>query len=171
MSETPHIAPDPEPDSPCGSSDIDIAVMDPRWVAALGDTDALCAKAAGAAAAILERAQPADLSVALMDDADIQKLNAHYRGKDKPTNVLSFAPDGHNPVMGDIALAYETCAREAEAKRISLTDHFVHLLVHGYLHLSGYDHQTETDAGVMEALEISALARLGIANPYEDPNV
>ena len=171
MPATDNITAEPEPDSEPNTPDIDIAVLDPRWQTALPDLDKLCAGAAQAAAAVLKTPQSADLSVAMMDDAAIRKLNAQYRNKDTATNVLSFAPDGFNPVMGDIALAYETCAFEAEQKNISLYDHTTHLIVHGYLHLSGYDHQTEAEAGVMEALETAALLSLNIKNPYEETHV
>lgn len=170
MTTSPDITSDPEPDPRAGQQ-IDIAIIDARWEAALPDLDALCTLAAAAAASVLNAPQTAELSVAFMDDAHIQTLNAQYRDKDKPTNVLSFPADGHNPAMGDIALAYETCVREAAAKPFPLRDHTAHLLIHGYLHLSGYDHLTDSDAAVMEALEIGALAKLGMKNPYEDHNV
>ncbi len=160
---------EPEPD-PAGPA-IDIALLDDRWARDIADPEALCTEAARAAANAIKTPQSADLSVAFMDDAQIQTLNAQYRGKDKPTNVLSFPPDGFNPVMGDIALAYETCAREAAEKNISLRAHTVHLIVHGYLHLSGYDHLEEAQAVQMEALEIAALKTLGLDNPYEENNV
>lgn len=164
---------DPEPGSANAddSADIDIAVLDPQWTGAISDLDAVCSRAARAAGGVLGQVQSADLSVAFMDDAQIRTLNLQFRGQDKPTNVLSFLPDGHNPVMGDIALAYETCVREAADKNISLSDHITHLIVHGYLHLSGYDHQTDSEASAMEALEITALKTLKIENPYEDHNV
>ncbi|WP_033075501.1 rRNA maturation RNase YbeY [Sphingopyxis sp. MWB1] len=120
-----------------------------------------------------------EVSVRLSDDAEVQALNRNFRGKDKPTNVLSFPQvqddlleslsnsDDGEILLGDIVLARETCAREAEEKGISLVDHAVHLMVHGTLHLVGYDHQDEVSAAAMEALEVKALASLGIANPYE----
>ena len=169
MPAGPDILPDPEPD-PSGY-DIDIARLDTRWDTDISDLDALCTRAARAADQAARAPQTGDLSVAFMDDAQIQALNAQYRGKDKPTNVLSFPPDGFNPVMGDIALAYETCALEAAQKDISLRDHAAHLIIHGYLHLSGYDHENDADASKMEALEITALKTLGIENPYEENNV
>ncbi len=107
-------------------------------------------------------------------------MNHEWRGKDKPTNVLSFpmlvraellalAPDGPPVLLGDIALAYESCAREAAEKAIPLDAHAAHLIVHGLLHLAGYDHETSpAAAAAMEALEIKALALMGIANPYCD---
>lgn len=119
-------------------------------------------------------------SLLFTDDEQIQTLNRDWRGKDKPTNVLSFpmlergelldlAADGPPELLGDIALALETCTREAADKGISLEHHTAHLIVHGLLHLAGYDHETSTeDARVMENLEINALAQMGIADPYGD---
>ena len=106
-----------------------------------------------------------ELSVVFTDDEHIQALNFDYRNKDKPTNVLSFPQDGL--LLGDIVLALETITREAAEKSISFEHHVTHLIIHGFLHLQGYDHQTETDAAEMEALEIAALAALNIDNPYE----
>lgn len=119
-------------------------------------------------------------SVLFTLDEEVHTLNREWRTKDKPTNVLSFpmllreellglAPDGGPEMLGDLALAYETCVREAREKGVTLADHAAHLLVHGFLHLAGYDHELSTeDAEAMEALEIAALAKLGIADPYGD---
>ena len=113
-------------------------------------------------------------------DEEIQVLNREWRTKDKPTNVLSFpmltraellamTPQGGPEMLGDIALAFETCTREAAEKGVGLKDHAAHLIVHGLLHLAGHDHeQGETEAAAMEALEIKALAQMGIADPYGD---
>ncbi len=113
----------------------------------------------------LPEARQGELSIVLTDDAHIQALNRDYRNKDKPTNVLSFPQDGL--LLGDIILALETVQREATDKGVSFGDHAAHLLIHGYLHLLGYDHQNDKDALQMEALEIKALASLNIDNPYE----
>jgi probable rRNA maturation factor len=126
------------------------------------------------AAAALERKGPGeggDVSLCLADDAALRALNLRWRGIDKPTNVLSFPsapPDrlGDATMLGDIALAYETLAREAEDLGVSLADHYRHLLVHGFLHLIGYDHETDAEAGRMEALETRILTRLGVGDPY-----
>ena len=109
----------------------------------------------------------------LTDDAQIQELNRNWRGKDKPTNVLSFpAPEQPGATgprhLGDIALAYETLVRESEEESKELAHHFAHLIVHGVLHLLGYDHEVEAEAEIMEGLEVKALATLGIADPYRD---
>ena len=111
------------------------------------------------------------VSLCLADDAALRALNSRWRGIDKPTNVLSFpsAPSdrvGQSSTLGDIALAYETLAREAEDLGVPLADHYRHLLAHGFLHLIGYDHETDAEAERMEALETRILARLGAADPY-----
>lgn len=110
------------------------------------------------------------LSILLTNDAEVKTLNAQYRGKNKPTNVLSF-PDGEKiggvRQLGDIAMAYETIAAEAKAQGKALKHHLSHLAIHGTLHLLGHDHEEDAEAEAMEALEIAILARMGIANPYE----
>ncbi len=143
--------------------DIDIASHCEGW----GDKAALTVRAVSAIWAKLDAPKAGELSLALMDDARIQQLNKDFRGKDKPTNVLSFPSGGPAPMLGDIVLALETVRREAQAKNISVEDHTTHLIIHGFLHLQGYDHVAEAEAGVMEALEIAALADLNIDNPYE----
>jgi probable rRNA maturation factor len=115
----------------------------------------------------------AEVSLSLTDDAEVRSLNARWRGLDKATNVLSFpavAPEcvAGAPMLGDIALAYETLVREADEASVPLADHYRHLVAHGFLHLIGYDHQTDRDAERMEALERRVLARLGVADPYAD---
>jgi probable rRNA maturation factor len=121
-------------------------------------------------------------SVLFTSDADVHALNKEWRGKDKPTNVLSFpmleredlldlAPEGPPEMLGDIALAAGTCAREASEKGVPLETHATHLLIHGLLHLAGHDHvDSDAQAEAMEALEIAALAKLGIGDPYGDRN-
>jgi probable rRNA maturation factor len=118
----------------------------------------------------------AEIAVLLADDAHVQAVNKEWRGLDKPTNVLSFPavlPDriGTSPILGDLILAFETCAREAEQDGKTLRDHAVHLVVHGVLHLLGYDHLDEVEAEEMEALEIEVLAGLGIPDPYRDSEI
>lgn len=155
--------------------ELDTAVADERW-SVLGDVEALARRSVEAAFAVacspLEA--PVVIGLLLADDAAIRELNRAWRGQDKPTNVLSFpAPaqpsGGAGPrVLGDIALAYETVVREARQEAKVLADHVAHLLVHGTLHLLGRDHQGNEEADAMEALEIRALAGIGIANPYRD---
>lgn len=119
-------------------------------------------------------------SILFTTDEEVQELNREWRGKDKPTNVLSFpmlgptdlldlTPEGPPVLLGDIALAYETCASEAAEKDVPLEHHAAHLVIHGLLHLAGYDHETgEAQAIEMEEMETKALAIMGIADPYGD---
>jgi probable rRNA maturation factor len=137
------------------------------------------AVAASCHRAMIESGLCFEISVKFGDDAEVRSLNAGYRGKDKPTNVLSFPmfeaelldslvmADGGEVLLGDIVLAAGVCANEAEEKGISVRDHAAHLVVHGTLHLLGYDHeQGEEEAEAMEGVEREALAVLGIADPY-----
>ena len=132
-------------------------------------------RAVEAAFAVAPEAPPedAEVSILLADDAAVQELNRAWRGKDGPTNVLSFPapaqPGVQGPLrLGDIALALETLEREAGSEGKSLADHLLHLVVHGTLHLLGHDHEDEAEAKAMEALEVAALARLNVADPYRD---
>ncbi len=106
-----------------------------------------------------------EVSLLFTDDAAIRRLNAAWRGKDKPTNVLSF-PQASGPLLGDVILAAETVRGEAALAQKPLRDHMAHLIVHGFLHLIGYDHEADREAEAMEALEREALQRMGIADPY-----
>jgi probable rRNA maturation factor len=151
---------------------VEVAVEDERW-AELGDPDGFVRWAVDAIADLSSLADDSEISLLFADDATVQDLNTTWRGQDKPTNVLSFPaeiPPGHpgpRP-LGDVVLAYETVAREAAAENKSLRDHAAHLVIHGVLHLLGHDHETDGEADAMEALEIEALSRLGVANPYAD---
>lgn len=138
------------------------------------DIETICRHCAESlAAAKPEGYREGEVSLLLSSDEEIRELNRDWRGKDKPTNVLSFPaedfpmPDGMPVPLGEIAMAHETCAREAAGKGISISDHTSHLLVHGILHLMGYDHQTDEEAEEMEHLERTLLARIGIGDPYE----
>jgi len=131
-----------------------------------------CSRAACAALAGAGRTEPAELSVLLGSDAEIRALNRRYRGRDKPTNVLSFPSGalpwpGGPPLLGEIALAGATVRREAVEQHKTLHDHLCHLVVHGTLHLLGFDHVTEEAATRMERLEARCLETLSIADPYE----
>ena len=113
----------------------------------------------------------AAVSLCLADDTALRALNLRWRGLDKPTNVLSFPSPpsdgtGETTTLGDIALAYETLKREAEDLGVPLADHYSHLIAHGFLHLIGYDHETDVEAERMEALETRILAALGVSDPY-----
>ena len=147
--------------------DMDIAVQFADWTDSLSDIEAIAERAVMQIISVLDKPKLGELSIALVSDRDIQVLNRDYRRKDKPTNVLSFPDDGPAPLLGDIVLALETITREAKEKSISLEHHVTHLIIHGFLHLQGYDHQTDETAAEMEALEIAALATLNIDNPYE----
>lgn len=117
---------------------------------------------------------PVEISLVFTGDDDIRTVNEAWRGQDKATNVLSFpafplTPGGQpGPMLGDIVLAEETLRREALDLGIPFDDHLTHLLVHGFLHLFGYDHMTEEEAAVMEGLETRILAELGLADPYRE---
>jgi probable rRNA maturation factor len=145
----------------------DVIVEDERWQA-LGPVEAVVERAVAATLA----GEATSVTVLLSSDADIRLLNKQFRAKDKPTNVLSFpAPDmpmppGELAHLGDIVLAFETVVREAKEASKSLADHVTHLVVHGMLHLLGYDHEVEAEAEAMENKERDILATLGIADPY-----
>jgi probable rRNA maturation factor len=145
---------------------IDISIESPLW----NELDCEATVRRAVAAAAMPDAAHGELSVLLTDDAAIRVLNAQWRHKDEPTNVLSFpAPHIGNAQprpLGDIVIAYETTAREANAEHKALDHHLAHLTVHGFLHLLGYDHESEADAETMERLEREILARLDIADPY-----
>lgn len=155
---------------------IDVAVTTTAWAKSLRTPAAIARKAALAALAAAGPKSAVEVSVALTSDSAVRKLNASYRGKDMPTNVLSFPagieakdlPRGTVLPLGDVAVAYGACEREAKTEGKSLKSHLSHLMVHGVLHLLGYDHEDDADARTMERLEKRILARLGIADPYGD---
>lgn len=146
------------------------------------DWESLAGSVAEAALGVAPELANHRLSASLLftDDAEVHALNREWRGRDKPTNVLSFPmlarhellalpADGPPEMLGDIALALETCTREAAERRVELSTHVAHLLLHGLLHLAGHDHEpSDAAAEEMEALETKALATLGIEDPYGD---
>ena len=157
---------------------VDIVIEDERWL----DVD-LQGMAERAAAATTRHLGIDAVEIVVMgcDDARIAALNGHFRGKAKPTNVLSWPSVEHPPrapgeppappeadELGDIAISYDTCKAEAEAQGKPFADHVTHLLVHAILHLAGYDHEAEADAETMEDAERSILAGLGIPDPYRE---
>ena len=163
---------------------VETVIEDARWKAF--GLDPMAQGAAGAVLAALGLPK-AGFQISLLgcDDARIATLNADFRGKPTPTNVLSWpsedraaefvgeAPEPPEPgtaddpeTLGDIAIAWETCAGEAEAQGKPMADHVMHLIVHGTLHLLGYDHVEDEDAGLMERLEVQILASLGVSDPY-----
>jgi probable rRNA maturation factor len=161
--------------------EIIISIEAGPWAEKIAGVEERCQRVAAIAlstgAALLEDLplERAELSLVLADDAMVQELNRQYRGQDKPTNVLSFAalddedapePEDGPLLLGDVIIAYETTAAEAEAEGKSLSDHLSHLVVHGVLHLLGFDHLEEDEAEEMEGLESSILGMLGIADPY-----
>lgn len=149
---------------------IEVQIDDDDWLQALPEVKKLGFAAADAALSFLppEMGEDLGLVVFLTDDETVRDLNERFRGKDKPTNVLSFPsppgnPEGH---IGDIALAYGVCAREAGEQNKTLAQHLQHLVVHGVLHLVGYDHETDEEAERMEGLERIILEGLGVPDPY-----
>ena len=158
--------------------ELDVAV-EPPWPP---EYEEQAERVAAAAAQVAPELANPRLAASLLftTDAEVHALNRQWRQRDQPTNVLSFPmlerdellnlrAEGGPVLLGDVALAYETCAREANHKGISIADHATHLIVHGLLHLAGYDHEISTaDAEAMEALETKALAGLGLADPYGD---
>lgn len=165
--------------------EVEVAIRAAAWRTVLPDAEHRVRSAAQAALAAhagsLERDAPeptsdaraVELSVVLADDDFVQSLNRQYRDVDAPTNVLAFpceAPAGTGAapaLLGDVVLAYETSAAEAVAQNKPLADHMAHLVVHGVLHLVGHDHQHDNEAIQMQALEATALAQLGIKDPYD----
>lgn len=146
---------------------IEVEVEDEAWAAAIADVEAVVVTAAEAALGTVAGA----VTILLADDATVRDLNARFRGKDRSTNVLSFPaaplPGAVLEPLGDIVLAYGTCAAEAEAQAKSLADHLRHLVVHGVLHLLGRDHEDDAEAEAMETEEREILSGLGVVDPYQ----
>lgn len=150
---------------------VEVAVETGGWAETLEEPERFCAHVLAAAAG--DAPAPGAVSVLLAADDAIRDLNARFRGKDKPTNVLSFpspaaGPPGELRFYGDIALALETVRREAHVQGKTLDGHVAHLLVHGFLHLIGHDHQNDAEAERMETRERAILATLGYPDPYRE---
>jgi probable rRNA maturation factor len=150
---------------------LDIIFEDPAWTDAGSDLEDRLRRAVETGIACVGVGGPVEISLLLTSDGHQRDLNARHRNVDRPTNVLSFPLDeapapGATRHLGDITLAFGTVAAEAVRDGKTLSDHAAHLVLHGLFHLLGYDHETDEDAAEMEALEVSALARLGIADPY-----
>jgi probable rRNA maturation factor len=147
---------------------VDIIAQSPLWQAVPNAEPALRRAIAAAASAV--STSGGELAIVLADDSSVRALNRDWRGKDEPTNVLAF-PANHTPpdgpvLLGDVVIAYETTAREAAAANKPFAHHLVHLAVHGFLHLLGYDHESEAQAVAMERLETAILSQLGVPDPY-----
>lgn len=160
---------------------VEVRIADAPWQARLPRVREVCRRAARAGlavAAIPEAKAGLEVSILLADDAFLERLNRRYRRVGRPTNVLSFpaleaperaagaGPNGAPLLLGDLALAFETIEAEAATSGKPLAEHLAHLVVHGVLHLAGYDHATEEEAARMRRLETSALGRLGLPDPY-----
>lgn len=154
---------------------VDVLIEDDDW-AVEGDLDVLIVAAVEAAATRADAAirSGSEVSVVLTDDAGIRLLNRDHRGMDKATNVLSFPQyashsEAYGPLLGDIVVARETVMREAVDGGLSFRHHLAHMIVHGFLHLVGYDHMQDDEAEEMERLETAILAALDIPDPYAEP--
>jgi probable rRNA maturation factor len=151
---------------------IEVLVQSPLWVSN-PDAKTVLRRAIRKASSVV--CTGGELAIVLADDSTVRTLNRTWRDKDAPTNVLSFpvegVPTGHGTrrLLGDIVIAYETTAREAQAQGKSFADHLVHLAVHGFLHLAGYDHVHDDEAETMERLESAILAELAVVNPHAAP--
>ncbi len=152
---------------------LEIVAEDDLWTQTLPDAEALADSAIQSSFAQAGYSESASICILLTTDSRIKTLNQTYRGKDTPTNVLSFPAQEMPPIpgeprlLGDIALAYETLDQEAKQANLDLRDHFLHLIVHASLHLIGYTHDVDEEADRMEAHEIAALSEIGVSNPYE----
>lgn len=148
------------------SIEIDIAISEDAWNSAFPALELITRDTVLKALHMADIHHDTEISLSYVNDGEIQILNRDYRGKDKPTNVLSF-PQNEPAMLGDIVLAYETVVREAKEQEKPLENHLRHLLVHGVLHLLGHDHEEDGEAEAMESLEARILSEMGIKNPYE----
>ncbi len=154
-----------------GGVDVDVRIASKDWRDVIASDEDLIARSINAAAKAAD-VPGGSVDVLLTSDDEMRALNVQWRGKDKPTDVLSF-PSGEaalgtgSPFLGDIALGWGTCVRDAKETDTDMQAHLAHLTIHGFLHLVGYDHEESEAADVMEALEAKVLASLGYADPYE----
>lgn len=145
---------------------IDVNIMEQGWKTAIPGLSKLCDTIVHRASTVVSGEHNGDVSIALTNDAHMTTLNRDFRNQHKPTNVLSFPDAGPAPILGDIAISLETVRTEANEQGKTLVDHFTHMLVHGFLHLLGYDHVSDAEADIMESLEIKILSAMNIDNPY-----
>lgn len=163
--------------------EIDVSIQENEWSQSFLDVETIARNAMLLSLEMASRppklrGREIEASIVLANDDLLHVLNREYRGQDKPTNVLSFATlDGDDPLppqgpvhIGDIILAYQTLDREAKEQGKFFKDHFIHIVVHGTLHLLGYDHITEDEANIMESTEIRILEKMNIQNPYTETN-
>jgi probable rRNA maturation factor len=156
--------------------EIDVRISGPAWPLEEAEAAALVVRVLQAVEAGIGPLRDGTLEVWLASDADLQALNLQFRDKDAPTNVLSFAAASADtahfvPAFGQLALADGVCMREAQARGLELQDHFCHLVLHGLLHLQGYDHESQNEADTMQKLERTMMATLGLHDPYSDLGV
>ena len=165
-----------------GRVHIDVTVEDGAWLDDLPDADGIVGRACTRALQVACSGEPVTVSVVMANDRMLADLNGRWRHIDRPTDVLSFpsadrspgarlrrpagSPPGSDIALGDIVIARETIVDDARRQALALADHLSHIVVHGTLHLLGYDHETDVDAGVMEAMERTVLETLGIPDPY-----
>lgn len=157
--------------------EIDIDIQNPNWKTSIGDIENITRSAIEKALSMATDVRPQmEISIVLSDDVFIQNLNKAYRHKDKPTNVLSFPMTEVQDIqetspfvsLGDVIVSFDTIKRESEEQNKPLEHHYIHMLVHGCLHLLHFDHEDNEDAEIMESKEIEILEQLGVKNPYED---
>ena len=155
--------------------EIDITIHEKRWKSAIDNIEQFTSMIIDKTLSDMTDAKNVEISIVLANDNFVQNLNKEYRGKDKPTNVLSFPLTEEGEIdaitdfcsIGDVVIAFETIQKEAKEQNKTFEHHYAHMLVHGCLHLLHFDHESEGDAHIMESREISILETLGIKNPYE----
>jgi len=155
-------------------TEVEVVVMDRRWAEAVPDVTGVADRVCAALDRLQPPGGPAGFGLALSDDAHLARLNRDFRGRDRPTNVLAFPAistpvvetGGEPTYLGDVAVSFDTVLKESKAAACTLPERLSHMIIHGLLHLKGYDHQNDDDACLMEGLEAQVLAALGYADPY-----